>query len=86
MVTTTLIRPSVLLPALCAPSVSAPAVPVVAEAWAPVSRVHQVQIQAELALATGSTNGITGFMGLGVSVDSKRYDDARGIPPRGRPV
>lgn len=89
MVTTTLIRPSVLLPALCAPSVSAPAVPVVAEAWAPVSQVHQVQIQAELALATGSTNGTngtTGFMGLGVSVDSKRYDDARGIPPRGRPV
>jgi hypothetical protein len=32
------------------------------------------------------TNGTTGFMGLGVSVDSKRYDDARGIPPRGRPV
>jgi hypothetical protein len=94
MVTTTLMRPSVLLPAACAPSALTPAAaalatPVLAAAWAPIPRVHQVQTQAELALADGRTNGIngsTGFMGLGGSVDSKRYVDERGIPPRGRPV
>jgi hypothetical protein len=102
MVTTTkLTRLSALLPAACAPSPLSPvATPVLAEAWAPISRVHQAQIQAELALAAlapagGRTNGIngttgststTGFMGLGVSVDSKRYVDERGVPPRGRPV
>jgi hypothetical protein len=88
-----LTRPSVLLTAACAPSTLTPAAaapvatPVLAEAWAPISRVHQVQTQAELALADGRTNGIngtTGFMGLGGS--SKRYVDERGIPPRGRPV
>lgn len=92
---TKLTRPSVLLTAACAPStlpaaaVAPVATPVMAAAWAPVSRVHQVQIQAELALVGGRTNGIngtTGFMGLGGSVDSKRYVDERGIPPRGRPV
>ena len=91
MVTTTkLTRPSALLPAACAPSPLSPVATVVlAEAWAPISRVHQVRTQAELALVDGRTNGIngtTGFMGLGVSVDSKRYVDERGIPPRGRPV
>ncbi|MFI6076943.1 hypothetical protein ACIA5C_35955 [Actinoplanes sp. NPDC051343] len=51
--------------------------------------MHQVQTQAELALVEGRTNGVngtTGFMDLGSSVDSKRYFDERGIPPRGRPV
>jgi hypothetical protein len=90
-----LTRPSVLLTAACAPSTPSPAgaapvaTPVLAAGWAPISRVHQVQIQAELALVKGRTNGIngtTGFMGLGVSVDSKRYDSERGAPPRGRPV
>ena len=96
-----LTRPSVLLTAACAPSTLSPAgaapvaTPVLAAGWAPISRVHQVQAQAELALVTGRTNGITsttegngttGFVGLGVSVDSKRYDSERGVPPRGRPV
>jgi hypothetical protein len=90
-----LTRPSVLLTAACAPSTLSPvgaapvASPVLAEAWAPNSRVHQVQSQAELALVDGRTSGIngsTGFMGLGVSVDSKRYVGERGVPPRGRPV
>ena len=97
----TLTRPSVLLTAACAPSAVLPsaaaapvAVPVLAAEAAPISRVHQVQNQAELALTAlvpsgGSTNGIngtTGFMGLGGFVDSKQYADERGIPPRGRPV
>jgi hypothetical protein len=95
MSTNKLTRPSVLLTAACAPSAlsasaAAPvAAPVLAAAWAPISRVHQVQTQAELALDSGRTNeinGSTGFMGLGVSVDSKRYVGERGIPPRGRPV
>jgi hypothetical protein len=96
-----LTRPSVLLTAACAPSTLSPAgaapvaTPVLAAGWAPISRVHQVQTQAELALVDGRTNGITssteingtnGFMGLGVSVDSKGYVAERGIPPRGRPV
>jgi hypothetical protein len=90
-----LTRPSVLLTAACAPSTPSPAgaapvaTPVLAREWAPISRVHQVQTQAELALVDGRSNGIngsTGFMGLGVSVESKRYVDERGIPPRGRPV
>jgi hypothetical protein len=63
-------RPSVLLSAACSPSAPSPAASVLAPEWAPVSRVHQVQTQAELALVDGRTNGIngtTGFMGLGIS-------------------
>jgi hypothetical protein len=96
MVTTTkFTRPSALLPAACAPSPLSPiATPVLAEAWAPISRVHQVRTQAELALTSpvatgGRTNGIngtTGFMGLGSANSSKQYGDERGIPPRGWPV
>lgn len=87
-------RPSVLLPAACSPSAPMPAAaalvatPVMAAERAPISRVHQVRTQAELALVDGRTNGIngtTGFKGLG-SVGSKQYGDERGIPPRGRPV
>ena len=57
----------------------------------PRGRPRKVDVarDAELALVQGRTNGIngtTGFMGLGVSVDSKRYVDERGVPPRGRPV
>ena len=90
-----LTRSSVLLTAACAPSTLSPvgaapvATPVLARAWAPISQAHQVQTQAELALVDGrinEINGSTGFMGLGVSVDSKRYDGERGVPPRGRPV
>jgi hypothetical protein len=92
----TMTRPSVLLPAACAPSAVLPAtaaapvaVPVLAAKRAPISQVHQVQVQAELALVQGRTNGIngtTGFTSLGNSVDSKRSVDERGAPPRGRPV
>ena len=92
----TMTRPSMLLTAACAPSApklataAAPwAAPVLAATRAPISRVHQVPSQAELALESGRTNGIngtTGFMGLGASVDSKAYVDERGGPPRGRPV
>ena len=87
-----LTRPSALLPAACAPSALLPAAsPVLAEAWAPISRVHQVQTQAELArelVLTDGSYGITGFVGSnGISVDSKRMTDgASGVPPRGRPV
>jgi hypothetical protein len=88
-------RPSMPLTAACAPSPlslvgAAPvATPVMAQAWAPISQEHQVRTQAELALVDGRTSGIngsTGFKGLGGSVDSKRYVDERGAPPRGRPV
>jgi len=88
-------RPSMLLTAACAPSTLSPvgaapvATPVLARAWASISQAHQVQTQAELALVdgrTGEINGSTGFKGLGVSVDSKRYVGERGLPPRGRPV
>jgi hypothetical protein len=86
MVTNNLTRPSVLLTAACAPSTLTPAVPVLAAAWAPISRVHQVQIQAELALTAlvptgGRSNGIngsTGFMGLGSSAGSTGSVDGNG--------
>ena len=111
----TMERPSMPLTLACAQSapVSTAVAPVAvpASAWAPVSvailaaeqapaqRVHQVQIQAELAQAltlpagingtTGSisktsTTSTTGFKGINVS--AKRYTDGSGVPPRGRPV
>jgi hypothetical protein len=79
--------------ALTAPEPKAPAqavrpVAILAAERAPVSRVHQVQVQAELAQAltfTDGINGTTGFKGLDVS--TKRYaDGGSGVPPRGRPV
>ena len=91
-------RPWMPLTSACAPSaVRLPAsaatsvvVPVLAAERAPVSRVHQVQVQAELArvlVVTSGINGSTGFQGLKVSTDSKRYTDGgSGVPPRGRPV
>ena len=93
----TMNRPSTPLTAACAPSawLLAPAatpvvVPVLAAERAPVSRVHQVQVQAELARVLVLTDGIkgsTGFQDLSVSTDSKRYTDGgSGVPPRGRPV
>ncbi|GAA1633508.1 hypothetical protein [Actinoplanes couchii] len=53
---------------------------------APVSREHQVQIQAELGKAVlmlvNGNKGTTGF-----AASSKRYaDGGSGVPPRGRPV
>jgi hypothetical protein len=92
----TMTQLSMLLPAACAPSAVLPAtaaapvaMPVLAAERAPISRVHQATVQAELVPASGRVNeinGTTGFKGLGVSVDSKRYVDERGVPPRGRPV
>jgi hypothetical protein len=98
----TMTRPSMLLTAACAPSAVRPATgapvatPVLAATRAPIAPMHaplngahQVQVQAELAQGNGrisGINGTTGFMGLGVSVDSKSYVDGRGGPPRGRPV
>jgi hypothetical protein len=88
-------RPSLLPAAVCAPSASwLPSVtsPVVAAATsAPAPRVHQVQIQAELArelVLSGGSNGITGFVGSnGLAGGVKRMTDgANGVPPRGRPV
>jgi hypothetical protein len=58
---------------------------------APISRVHQVQSQAELAQTLvpvggiNGTNGTTGFKGSDAAM--KRYaDGGSGVPPRGRPV
>jgi hypothetical protein len=65
-------------------------VAILAAERAPVSRVHQVQVQAELAQALtlagiNGTNGTTGFKGSKAS--TKRYaDGGSGVPPRGRPV
>jgi hypothetical protein len=81
----------------CAPSdvVAVPAAPravrpvaILAAERAPVSWVHQVQVQAELAQALTLTNGITGTTGFkGIDVSAKRYaDGGSGVPPRGRPV
>ncbi len=91
----TIQRPSLLPTAACAPSVSylpqtAPVAFLAAE-WAPASRVHQVQVQAELAMALGCTTGsagTTGFVGVnGTDLAEKRAKDgASGVPPRGRPV
>jgi hypothetical protein len=96
--------PSALLPVPAAAPVAVPAVEwapilatkpaasvaVLAAERAPVSRVHQVRVQAELAQVLTATDGIngttgtTGFDGIDVS---KRYTDGdSGVPPRGRPV
>ena len=90
----TMERPSMSLTPVCAPAYGS----VSAAAWvaplarvAPLSRVHQVQIQAELAqiLVRGNSNTVTlkgreGFVGSnGTSV---KTDGASGVPPRGRPV
>ena len=101
-------RPSMPLTRACAPSAASVAewktalptapvatpVAVLAAERAPVSQVHQVQVQAELAGILTLTSGIngtnsststTGFKGSNVS--KKRYaDGGSGVPPRGRPV
>jgi hypothetical protein len=94
---------SALLPVPAAP-VASPAVnkaaivrsvAVLAAERAPVSREHQVQVQAELAqvlLLVDETNGIngttstTGFMGIDSSATKRYADGGSGVPPRGRPV
>lgn len=56
--------------------------------WLP--QVHQVRVQAELALGAVRSRGSYGITGSTVeSVEAgakKRFIDARGVPPRGRPV
>ena len=96
-------RPSMPLTLACAPSapVAVPAaewaaisaqsvrpVAVLAAERAPASRVHQVQVQAELAQALTLTDGINSTTGFkGSKVTTKRYaDGGSGVPPRGRPV
>ncbi|MFD0520058.1 hypothetical protein [Paractinoplanes durhamensis] len=63
-------------------------VAVLAAERAPASRVHQVQVQAELVRVltlSDEINGTTGFKGSNSS--KKRYaDGGSGVPPRGRPV
>ena len=88
--------PSAWLPMPAAAAVAVPAAPISASApvavlaaeRAPVSRVHQVRVQAELAqtlLLIDGINGTTGFNDINVSL--KRYaDGGSGVPPRGRPV
>jgi hypothetical protein len=92
MVNYTISQPSLLPVVACAPSASwLPSVPPVAVIAAPQSapapRVHQVQIQAELAQVRVLTsgNGINGFEGRNGAV-KQMTDGARGVPPRGRPV
>jgi hypothetical protein len=76
----------------CAPSAMwlpsvAPVAVIAAPQSAPSPRVHQVQIQAELAQVRVLTNGngINGFEGRSGAV-KQMTDGARGVPPRGRPV
>jgi len=79
-------RPSMPLNPACAQAVWP--VAILAAEQARVSRVHQVQVQAELAQALTSTDGINGTTGFkGLDVSTKRYaDGGSGVPPRGRPV
>jgi hypothetical protein len=85
-------RPSTLLASACVPSAAAPVITatpvIIAAPQAPLSRVHQVQIQAELAQIMVPSMGGSTTSGFGVGNGSsvKRTDDAGGAPPRGRPV
>jgi len=92
----TMTRPSMPLNPACAllPVPAAlVAAPVLAAERAPASRVHQVQVQAELAqvltldgyASTNGTNGSTGFVGIDGSL-KRNADGGSGTPPRGRPV
>ena len=92
MVNYTISQPSLLPVPAGTPSASwlpsvAPVAVIAAPQSAPAPRVHQVQIQAELAqgrvLTTG--NGMNGFEGRSGAV-KWMTDGARGVPPRGRPV
>ncbi|MGX6602316.1 hypothetical protein ACWKSP_09315 [Micromonosporaceae bacterium Da 78-11] len=90
MKSSTMTRPSVLLTSACAPSAmlsAAAPVALLATERAPISRVHQILTQAELAMAlvlAGGINGTTAFKGVDTA---KRYTaSGSGVPPRGRPV
>ena len=64
------------------------AVRVVLAARPSVPQTHQVQAQAELNLTVAPLTGIegtSGFTGKGIG-SAKQRVDARGVPPRGRPV
>jgi hypothetical protein len=82
----TIQRPSTLLASVCAPSAAAP---ITVAPQAPLSQVHQVQIQAELAqIVVPSMSGskTSGFGGGNGSISVKTTDGVGGAPPRGRPV
>ena len=81
-------RPSMLLPVFCAPASGA-----AYGVRASLPQVHQVQIQSELVHdlvpAVAGGNGTTvfrGSKGIKVAPATKWMTDARGVPPRGRPV
>jgi hypothetical protein len=78
-------RPSMPLAYACAPSAAAP---ITAALWAPLSQVHQVQTQAELALILVPGDGGSNISGFGGGNGSsvRRTDEVGGAPPRGRPV
>ncbi|WP_410811814.1 hypothetical protein [Micromonospora sp. 067-2] len=50
-----------------------------------VPQVHQVQAELILAVAPTGVEGTSGITGRGIQFANKRTD-ARGVPPRGRPV
>jgi hypothetical protein len=75
------------LPAAVTPWSAAPVVLTVARPSAP--QAHHVETQVELILGTALTGnkGTSGFTGKGGDAGAmKRRLDARGVPPRGRPV
>jgi hypothetical protein len=80
----TIQRPSLLTAAVCAPS--ATWLPIAAAAPAEAPRVHQVQIQAELAVAPVDSGVEYGFKGINVLSAKRMTDGGSGTPPRGRPV
>ncbi len=86
----TIQRPSLLPAAVCAPSATwlpvATSPVVVAAAPAQAPQVHQVQIQAELAVAPVDSGVAYGFKGINVLSVKRMTDGGSGTPPRGRPV
>ncbi|HEU4350149.1 MAG TPA: hypothetical protein VFR35_20410 [Actinoplanes sp.] len=86
----TIQRPSLPLTPACAPSAAMPII--TAGARAPLSQVHQVQIQAELARVRVIGDSSNGTAGLAVSKGFVGSTDVAvkvavgGVPPRGRPV
>lgn len=91
----TIQRPS-LLPDFCAPSSAtvATAHPVTVDVRAQLPQVYQVHIQSELvrdlvpaSAGSNGTNVFRGSEGVKAAKPATRWmTDARGVPPRGRPV
>ena len=73
-------------PAVSVVPTPAPQARLLAGGW-PLTRVHQVQAQVELAgvLASAGGYGVAGFAGVDAMTSTKRVD-VRGVPPRGKPV